>query len=79
MPYHYHQREPLTSDEPNRLVSARETYPERFRVKSLLDPGLRMAGHAGRTGNQLAWQHHWGSGLTNRSGSIEVAIGMEHK
>jgi integrase/recombinase XerD len=41
MPYQY-KREPLSGDEVNRLINARETFDEKFVIWTLLDTGLRV-------------------------------------
>lgn len=55
MPYQY-KREPLTSDEADRLVNAAESFEEKLVVFTLLDTGLRVAEFATLTTENVQWQ-----------------------
>ena len=55
MPYQY-VREPLTTDESDRLSNACETSTERLVVWSLLDTGLRVSELCGLTSKNVLWQ-----------------------
>lgn len=55
MPYQY-KREPLTSEEADRLINACEGLKEKFVVWTLLDTGLRVSELAGLRKDQIQWQ-----------------------
>src|SRR5208337_2236592 len=55
MPYQY-VREPLTTDESDRLSNACETSTERLVVWTLLDTGLRVGELCGLTSKDVLWQ-----------------------
>ena len=55
MPYQY-KREPLASDEADRLVNAAESFEEKLVVFTLLDTGLRVAEFATLTTENVQWQ-----------------------
>ena len=57
MPYQY-KREPLTSDEMERLAHACSNPQERLSVWTLLDTGLRVAELATLERKQIDWQGH---------------------
>lgn len=57
MRYQY-KREPLTSDEANRLANACKTPKEKLVIWTLLDTGLRVAELANLTQDNLDWQQH---------------------
>jgi integrase/recombinase XerD len=57
MAYQY-KREPLTTDEANRLASACSRFEEKLIVWTLLDTGLRVAELAGLTKEGIDWQGH---------------------
>ncbi len=55
MPYQY-KREPLTTEEANRLTNACETPEEKLVIWTLLDTGLRVSELATLTRKQIDWQ-----------------------
>jgi integrase/recombinase XerD len=55
MPYQY-KREPLSTEEGNRLVNACEMPEEKLVVWTLLDTGLRVSELASLTRKQIDWQ-----------------------
>jgi integrase/recombinase XerD len=57
MRYQY-KREPLTSDEANRLANACLTHEEKLVIWTLLDTGLRVAELSKLTQDHLDWQNH---------------------
>jgi integrase/recombinase XerD len=57
MRYQY-KREPLTSDEANRLATTCQTHEEKLVIWTLLDTGLRVAEFSNLTKDNLDWQNH---------------------
>src|SRR3954451_8774803 len=57
MRYQY-KREPLTSDEANRLANACSSHEEKMVIWTLLDTGLRVAEFSHLTQDNLDWQNH---------------------
>ena len=57
MRYQY-KREPLTTDEANRIANACQTHEEKLVVWSLLDTGLRVSELACLKKDNLDWQNH---------------------
>src|ERR1041385_1425539 len=57
MAYQY-KREPLTTDEANRLANACKTHEERLVIWTLLDTGLRVSELASLDRGKLDWQQH---------------------
>ena len=55
MPYQY-KREPLSSDEADRLANAADDFEEKLVIFTLLDTGLRVAEFAGLTKDNVQWQ-----------------------
>ena len=55
MPYQY-VREPLTTDEADRMANACETSTEQLVVWTLLDTGLRVGELCGLTSKNMLWQ-----------------------
>src|SRR5881409_1632193 len=57
MVYQY-KREPLTTDEANRLANACVTHHEKLVIWTLLDLGLRVGEFAALTRQSIDWQAH---------------------
>lgn len=57
MRYQY-KREPLTTDEANRIANACQTHEEKLVVWTLLDTGIRVSELASLKQDNLDWQNH---------------------
>ncbi len=55
MPYQY-KREPLSSEESDKLANAAESFQEKLVIFTLLDTGLRVSELSGLTKDNIQWQ-----------------------
>jgi len=58
MPYQF-VREPLNSDECDRIVNACQSFQEKLVIWVLLDTGLRVGEFCGLRRDQVHWQENW--------------------